>query len=290
MVYVVLWWWHLLTVFLPFLYNYQLKRYAELELRILTKSIPHKVSVNPNDLNGSHHTTSTKHLLYKHGDDLRQELLALQFIDQVHQILKCNGLNLRLKTFGCSPVSSKRGFIEWIYGCVPLSKICDPTVYSQQNEGHFEMPTSAGTDTYCDQLNTCDHKTLGTSAKRISMVSTVSVSSYSTNQSIEIDGRCESTSCSRSSLRYQKNGSKKWIKHHFMPRPTYYTTPRTGRTANKLNPIQEFLRSAAYDSHAPYCIRKDVMDTYVRSCAGYLVSTYLLVSFMHFIFKQNTSI
>ena len=43
------------------------------------------------------------------------------------------------------------------------------------------------------------------------------------------------------------------------------------------NPIQDFLRSAAYDESAPYLIQKDVMATYVKSCAGYCVITYLLV-------------
>ena len=43
------------------------------------------------------------------------------------------------------------------------------------------------------------------------------------------------------------------------------------------NPIQDFLRSAAYDESAPYLVKKDVMATYVKSCAGYCVITYLLV-------------
>lgn len=44
-----------------------------------------------------------------------------------------------------------------------------------------------------------------------------------------------------------------------------------------VNPIQDFLRSAAYDNSAPYFVKKDVMATYVKSCAGYCVITYLLV-------------
>ena len=43
------------------------------------------------------------------------------------------------------------------------------------------------------------------------------------------------------------------------------------------NPIQDFLRSAAYDDSDPYLVKKDVMATYVKSCAGYCVITYLLV-------------
>ena len=46
-------------------------------------------------------------LLYKHGDDLRQELLAIQFIERCNQILLASGLDLKLKTFSCQPVGSK---------------------------------------------------------------------------------------------------------------------------------------------------------------------------------------
>ena len=42
------------------------------------------------------------------------------------------------------------------------------------------------------------------------------------------------------------------------------------------NPIQDYLRSTAYDAESPYLIRKSVMDTYVKSCAGYSVITYIL--------------
>lgn len=46
-------------------------------------------------------------LLYKHGDDLRQELLAIQFIERCNQILVSSGLDLKIKTFSCQPVGSK---------------------------------------------------------------------------------------------------------------------------------------------------------------------------------------
>jgi phosphatidylinositol 3-kinase len=45
---------------------------------------------------------------------------------------------------------------------------------------------------------------------------------------------------------------------------------------NNKNPIQDFLRSLAYDSEGPYKIQRDVMDTFVKSCAGYSVCTYVL--------------
>lgn len=42
------------------------------------------------------------------------------------------------------------------------------------------------------------------------------------------------------------------------------------------NPIQDYLRSFAYDSDAPYLIRREAMDAYVKSCAGYSAITYIL--------------
>eukprot|EP00033_Pygsuia_biforma_P003831 GCRY01004199.1.p1 GENE.GCRY01004199.1~~GCRY01004199.1.p1 ORF type:complete len:802 (-),score=241.10 GCRY01004199.1:84-2489(-) len=40
--------------------------------------------------------------------------------------------------------------------------------------------------------------------------------------------------------------------------------------------IQNFLRHYNYDPVAPYHIRPEVMDAYIKSCAGYCVMTYLL--------------
>ena len=43
--------------------------------------------------------------------------------------------------------------------------------------------------------------------------------------------------------------------------------------------IQSFLRRHNAADTAPYGIRADAMDTYLRSCAGYCVITYLLGAF-----------
>ena len=56
-------------------------------------------------------------LLYKHGDDLRQELLAIQFIERCNQILIASGLDLKLKTFSCQPVGSKTVSGPAFYSC-----------------------------------------------------------------------------------------------------------------------------------------------------------------------------
>jgi hypothetical protein len=42
------------------------------------------------------------------------------------------------------------------------------------------------------------------------------------------------------------------------------------------NPIQAFMRRKNFSPHDPYFINSNVMDTYLRSCAGYSVITYIL--------------
>ena len=69
-------------------------------------------------------------LLYKHDDDVRQEMFAIEFIKACDSILKSCGLDLKLITFQCIPVGENKGFIEWVHGSVPLSEICQPFAYS----------------------------------------------------------------------------------------------------------------------------------------------------------------
>lgn len=45
---------------------------------------------------------------------------------------------------------------------------------------------------------------------------------------------------------------------------------------SKYGNVQAFLRKHNKSDSAPYSIAKEAMDTYVRSCAGYCVITYLL--------------
>ncbi len=54
------------------------------------------------------------------------------------------------------------------------------------------------------------------------------------------------------------------------------TVGRHGIGLSGNNPIQDFLRSNGYKSDDPYFIKKEVMDNFVKSCAGYCVVTYLL--------------
>lgn len=162
-------------------------------------------------------------LLYKHGDDLRQELLAIQFIEKCNQILLSSGLDLKLKTFSCQPVGNRTGFIEWVRGTVPLSELCKTSASSTQ------LASSIG----------------GVSRR------------------------------SRSSTSVEELGNVDKSHRWFMYQILRGLSQQSNGTVVE-NPIQDFLRSTAYDASAPYMVKKEVMSTYVKCCAGYCVATFLL--------------
>jgi phosphatidylinositol 3-kinase len=161
-------------------------------------------------------------LLYKHGDDLRQELLAIQFIERCNDILKASGLDLKLKTFRCLPVGAQKGFIEWVKGTVPLSELCKTSSSSQSGSN----PDSSADSKHRSSANLSDEP---------------------------------------------QPQRRSWCKYKSLR-----GLPQKSNGSIIENPIQDFLRSAAFDEAAPYFVKKDVMDTYVKSCAGYCVITYLL--------------
>ncbi|KAL9185720.1 hypothetical protein ACHAXT_003497 [Thalassiosira profunda] len=173
-------------------------------------------------------------LLYKHGDDLRQELLAIQFIERCNQILLSSGLDLKLKTFSCQPVGSNTGFIEWVRGTVPLSELC-------KSSGSSEPGPAAGMDSRQNS------KQEG--------VADGDIAEYAAALESDVLGP----------------QSHRWFKYQSLPG---LRQKMNGSAAD--NPIQDFLRSAAYDENAPFMVKKDVMANYVKSCAGYCVITYLL--------------
>ena len=194
----------------------------ELELRITNQKLEFKEAESGYQLR-------KRMLLYKHDDDVRQEMFAIQFINVCDSILKASGLDLKLLTFRCVPVGSNRGFIEWIPGSVPLSEIC------QSITG----------------------VTFGRSASEES----------ENGKRFDINGGNDPLS------EVAKAG---FFKYQSLPHsPDKHTGP-TREVSLVNNPLQEYLRSAAYDPNAPYYIQREVMDNYVKSCAGYCVLTYLL--------------
>jgi len=172
----------------------------------------------------------SRSLLYKHDDDVRQEMLAIQFIETCDRILKASGLDLKIKTYRCMPVAEKRGFIEWVPGTVSMSEICKPI------GSLLTDPKSSGLSD--------DEK-------------------YNPSNVGEANGGA-----------FLRLGD--WCKYESLRalRKTPASKDKIGLSGD--NPVQEFLRASSFEKAAPYLIRKEVMENYIKSCAGYSVITYLL--------------
>jgi Phosphatidylinositol 3- and 4-kinase len=200
----------------------------ELELRITTESL---------ELDDSEEAFTRKRmLLYKHDDDLRQEAFTIHFIQTCNDILKQSGLDMKLLTFQCIPVGTRRGFVEWVPGSVPLSEIC--------------------------------HAFQSSKSTRISSTLSATVDDF--QESISSSPQYRNGPSKYGSLRRLGGQSNERLRRLARGRAA---GPR-GSLGN--DPIQEYFRSVAYDAKAPYMIRRDVMNNYVQSCAGYSVITYIL--------------
>lgn len=265
----------------------------ELELRISTEAVlalPSKKQSTTN-VSNHHHSSASKNnnmkpsrkklLLYKHTDDLRQEMLALQFIEVCNDILLASGLDLKLRSFRCCPVGTNSGFLEWVPGAVPLSEICDGA--------------SNGTATTTASSNGTGNSNNMSFLKGMEMEGSDGVIPPSPNKT-ETNQTNLNTSTSSVPLKPSEEGENevsrfRMLKNlsNFTPFGSgfgyYYNGSLIGASRRIKNPIQDFLRSAAYDPDAPYFIQKQVLDYYVKSCAGYCVLTYLLVSILTNQFK-----
>jgi Phosphatidylinositol 3- and 4-kinase len=183
-------------------------------------------------------------LLYKHDDDLRQEDFAVQFIRTCDNILKASGLDMKLLTFNCIPVGTRRGFVEWVPGSVPLSEVCQPFLDSILESSDTKTTPATDAD--------------GRSSP--SMFAKAGLTKY--ESLFRLGGSLQSESLRRlagaaTAAAFERGGPGS-----------------SSSFAN--NPVQDYLRSVAYAQDAPYLIRREVMDTYVKSCAGYSVITYIL--------------
>ncbi len=169
--------------------------------------------------------------MYKHDEDMRQEMLATQFLDSCDKILKASGLDLKIKKYKCIPVGEKKGFIEWVPGAYALSEICKPMGTSALSQNRGSARGQA------DPVNS---------------------ENDNTNSAFIRTGNW----CQFESLRSLRHSVKSSHNH--------------GIGLSGENPVQDFFRTYAYDANAPYLIKKEVMDNFVKSCAGYSVITYIM--------------
>lgn len=198
---------------------------VDLAIKVTVQIIPLSAAKNPL-------RAKKRMLLFKHDDDLRQEMFAIEFIRTCDDIFKACGLDLKLLTFRCIPVGKRRGFIEWVNGSVPLSEICQPFAGSILDTKTKDAPSRtvrAAQDTNSEE-------------GVLSAVAKAGLSKY-----VPLH-------------RFTNGSSRKKMQ------PEECT----------VNPIQEYLRAFAFASSDPFMIRKQAMETYVKSCAGYCVVTYIL--------------
>ncbi|CAD5215934.1 unnamed protein product [Bursaphelenchus okinawaensis] len=62
-------------------------------------------------------------VIFKAGDDLRQDAIVLQLVSIMDDIWHRNGLDLRLILFRCLPMGAQKGFIELVPSCRTLREI-----------------------------------------------------------------------------------------------------------------------------------------------------------------------
>lgn len=63
------------------------------------------------------------HLILKHGDDLRQDMLTLQMLRIMDKLWKNEGLDLRMNPYGCISTDNKIGLIEVVLNAVTIANI-----------------------------------------------------------------------------------------------------------------------------------------------------------------------
>jgi len=214
--------------------------FIEIEIQITTKILETKSSIK-------------RSLLYKHDDDVRQEMFAIEFIKSCDRILRSCGLDMKLLIYGCISVGKRRGFMEWVHGSTQLSEICQPFAGSIL-------------------AKTRDNKE---KSKSISIENALSSETIDEGEGDDDDDD-NITLSSVAKAGVTKYESLNRLFKDSKPSPKHSNTGAEYVLPNNNNPIQDFLRSLAYDPDSSYKIKREVMDTYVKSCAGYSVCTYIL--------------
>lgn len=91
--------------------------------RILTSAKRPLYLTWSNALDYAAYYRDTYELIFKHGDDLRQDMLTLQILKLMDLCWKNEGLDLKMLIYDCFSTGSKTGFIEVIKNSMTLFKI-----------------------------------------------------------------------------------------------------------------------------------------------------------------------
>lgn len=81
-------------------------------------------NTNANNTNNTNGSSGEKHkIMFKSGDDLRQDQLVMQMISLMDMLLKRVNLDLKLLTYGILAVSKNDGIMEFVSNSMPISAI-----------------------------------------------------------------------------------------------------------------------------------------------------------------------
>lgn len=169
------------------------------------------------------HTTtgSIYYMIFKHGDDLRQDDLVLQMIILMDKLLRMENLDLKLTPYRVLACSSKHGFLQFI-DSISVSEV----ISSEGTIQNYLRKISANVNNSATMTTTTTGTT--SSAMDFQLVSNV--------QTKQRDGAISTS-------------------------PSNHPLPSGGSSANLSN---------------SNTIAPEIMDAYVKSCAGYCIITYLL--------------
>ncbi|XP_013408190.1 phosphatidylinositol 4-phosphate 3-kinase C2 domain-containing subunit alpha-like [Lingula anatina] len=68
-------------------------------------------------------TAASIDIMFKSGDDIRQDMLTMQLVRIMDKLWMREGLDLKIITFMCVPTASKKGMVELVTECETLRKI-----------------------------------------------------------------------------------------------------------------------------------------------------------------------
>eukprot|EP01117_Protostelium_nocturnum_P006783 TRINITY_DN2436_c0_g1_i2.p1 TRINITY_DN2436_c0_g1~~TRINITY_DN2436_c0_g1_i2.p1 ORF type:complete len:1251 (+),score=411.48 TRINITY_DN2436_c0_g1_i2:224-3976(+) len=73
--------------------------------------------------NNADQNAASKYVIFKSGDDLRQDMLTLQMIRLMDKLWKADGLDLRLNAYGCISTGNEQGMIEVVLNSDTVANI-----------------------------------------------------------------------------------------------------------------------------------------------------------------------